>query len=145
MSRILVLLGLALAATTAFPAAGALDGCQRAADATACPWIAPEYGVVGAYAYTDGGAYAEGSVQQGTGFFGDYLYAIVVVEQQGFLRAHGGLGFADRQYDGIYEDGCACGALQTTFLYLPFGVGWESHGDNTPDRVYYEPQGVLPL
>lgn len=145
--RILVLaLALpALALLLSIPAASALPAeCLVAAGATACPWLAPEDGVVGAYAFTEQGTYAEASVQQGTGFFGDYLYAIGVVEQAGLVRLHGGLGFADRQYDGIYEDGCACGALQTTFYYLPFGVGWWAEGDNTPDHVYVEPTGILP-
>lgn len=135
-----VLAALALAA----PASALPAECLASAGATACPWLAPEHGVVGAYAFTEQGTYAEFSVQQGTGLFGDYVYAIGVVEQSGVARAHGGLGLADRQYDGIYEDGCVCGALQTTFAYLPFGVGWWAEGDNTPDHVFVEPSGILP-
>ena len=81
------------------------------------------------------------TASHGTGFYGNYVYVIGVVYVADTARVHGGLGLADRAYDGVYEDACVCGGVQTTFLYVPWGVGIEdTDGDGLPDHPYVMPQ-----
>jgi hypothetical protein len=132
--RTLVALGLLLP----FPAASALPGCVGGDPAQACLLVFPP-GYVALTAATAQGTSGELSLAAGTGFYGDYVYLIGIVEQQGLLRVHGGVGATDRNYDGLYENFCACGAVQT-LVYVPWGVGLEDQsGNGAPDTLYAEP------
>lgn len=146
LRRILVVALLAVLVTAAAPLASAgLNGrCATLPKAhwTACAVTPNEaHARAGAEGWGADGSDLSLTVSQGSGFYGDYLYTIGGVHVAGTARVHGGLGFADRDRDGVHEDACACGGVQTTFLFVPWGIGLEdTDGDGLPDHPYILPQ-----
>lgn len=127
-------------ATLAAPAEAADLPCASQAGLNACPVLSTDYGVQGGVILWGDGVYADALVQQGTGFDGDYVYVVPLVYVEGVAAVHAGLGMADRDYDGSYEDAMVGGAVQSV-VYVPFGVGvYDSDDDGQPDSLYYEPQ-----
>lgn len=114
--------------------------CASHEDVNACPVATTDGGVQGGVVVWGDGFYADALAQQGTGLFGGYVYAVPLVWVEGIGAAHGGLGMADRDYDGTYEDAFVGGAVQSV-VYVPFGVGvYDSDHDGRPDSVHHEPQ-----
>lgn len=137
----LALLLAALALVALVPAGQAADlPCATLGTANACPVLSTEWGMQGGVIVWGDGFYADALVQQGVGFDGNYVYVVPLVVVDGVAAVHAGLGMADRDYDGDYEDAMVGGALQTV-VYVPFGVGvYDADEDGQTDSVYHEPQ-----